>query len=177
MKRTTTKRKPTKARFNKLKLIIFDFDGVFTDNFIYIADDNSELKKFFVPDGVGIWLLHQAELDVAIVTGNNTKTTAARAKRLQIKHVYQNIRDKTEVYEELKHKFGLTDAECLYMGDDLTDLRCMKRAGISVATADAHPEIKKVAHWITKHRGGHGAIREVAEAILVARGKLLIAFE
>lgn len=173
----TTGQPPSKTRLNKIKLAIFDFDGIFTDNFIYIGENNNELKKFFVPDGVGIWLLHQAKIPVAIVTGNNTKTTHARAKRLQIKYVYQNVRDKTLPYRELKKKFQLADDECLYMGDDLTDLKTMQQVGIAVAPADAHPRILKIAHWITKNPGGHGAIREVAEAVLTARGQLLTAFE
>jgi 3-deoxy-D-manno-octulosonate 8-phosphate phosphatase (KDO 8-P phosphatase) len=173
----TTGRPPSKTRLNKIKLAIFDFDGIFTDNFIYIGENNNELKKFFVPDGVGIWLLHQEKIPVAIVTGNNTKTTRARAKRLQIKYVYQNVRDKTLPYRELKNKFELADDECLYMGDDLTDLKTMQQVGIAVASADAHPKILKIAHWITKNPGGHGAIREVAEAVLTAREQLLTAFE
>lgn len=177
MKTRTTGRPPSKTRLNKIKLAIFDFDGVFTDNFISIGADNSEWKRFFVPDGVGIWLLHEAKIPVAIVTGNNTKTTTVRAKRLRIKHVYLNVRDKTLPYRELKKKFRLVDEECLYMGDDLTDLKTMQQAGIAVAPADAHPQIKKIAHWVTKTPGGHGAIREVAETILAARGQLLTAFD
>jgi 3-deoxy-D-manno-octulosonate 8-phosphate phosphatase (KDO 8-P phosphatase) len=177
MKTTTAGRPPSPARLKKIKLTIFDFDGIFTDNFIYLGADNSELKKFYVPDGVGIWLLHEVKIPVAIVTGNNTKTTAVRAKRLRIKYVYQNVRDKTKPYQELKKKLGVRDDECLYMGDDLTDLKTMQRVGIAVAPADAHPEVKKAAHWVTKQPGGHGAIREVAEALLAARGQLLSVFD
>jgi len=177
MKTKVRGRCPAKARLKKIKLTIFDFDGVFTNNFIYIGPDNRELKRFSVPDGVGIWLLHEIRIPVVIVTGNNTKTTAVRAKRLHIKYVYQNVRDKTKPYRELKKTFGLRDEECLFMGDDLTDLKTMQQVGIAVAPADAHPVIRKAAHWVTKNRGGEGAIREVAEAILAARGQLSSVFD
>ena len=177
MKTRTTGRPPTRAKLKKIRLLIFDFDGVFTDNFVYLAEDGRELKKFFVPDGVGIWLLHEAKLHVAIVTGNNTRTTNARARRLRIKHVYQNVRDKTKPYRQLKNKLGLGDEECLSMGDDLTDWKVMTLVGIAVAPQDAHPEIKKIAGWITKNPGGFGALREVAEAVLKAQGRLMSAFE
>jgi len=177
LKTKTTGRRPSRARLKNIRLLIFDFDGVFTDNFVYLAEDGRELKKFYVPDGVGIWLLHEAKIHVAIVTGNNTKTTDARARRLKIKHVYRNVRDKTKPYRELKKKLGLADDECLYMGDDLTDWQVMTQVGIAVATADAHPEIKKIATWMTKNPGGHGAIREVTEAIVKAHGRLMSAFE
>lgn len=177
MKTQATVRRPPRARLKKIRLLIFDFDGIFTDNFVYLTQDGRELKKFFVPDGVGIWLLHEAKIHVAIVSGNNTETTNVRARRLKIKYVYQDVRDKTEPYERLKKKLGLADDECLFMGDDLTDRKIMVQAGVSVAPPDAHPKIKKIATWITKKPGGHGAIREVAEAVLQAQGRLMSAFE
>ncbi len=177
MKKQTSRRRPSKARLNKIKLFIFDFDGVFTDNFIYLSPDNNEMKKFYVPDGVGIWLLHNVDRHVAIITGNDTKTTLARARRLKIKHVYQNVRDKTVPYGELKKKFGLTDEECLYMGDDLTDLYVMQQAGIAIAPADSHPKIIEVADWVTARPGGRGAIRETIEMVLTAQGNLMKSYE
>lgn len=170
-------RRPARKLLKKIKLFVLDFDGVFTDNYVYLAEDGRELKKFFVPDGVGIWLLHQAKIKVAIVSGNNTKTTIARARRLKIKHVYQDVRDKTKPYRELKKKFRLADDECLFMGDDLTDWQVMQQVGIAVAPADAHPEVKKIANWTTKKNGGQGAIREAVETVLKAQERLMTAYE
>jgi len=175
--RTTSTRTPAKAKLKKIKLLMFDFDGVFTDNFVYLSEEGTELKRFFVPDGVGIWLLHANDLHVAIVSGNNTRTTTARARRLRIKHVYQDVRDKTKPFQQLKKKLRLAEDECLFMGDDLTDWEVMQLVGVAVAPSDAHARVKKVANWITRRPGGHGAIREVVEAVLSAKGQLMAAYE
>jgi len=170
-------RVPSKTALKKIRLLIFDFDGVFTDNFVYLGEDGQEHKRFFVPDGVGIWMLHMANLQIAIVSGNNTRTTNVRARRLKIEHVYKNVRDKTKPYAQLKKKLKLTDGECLFMGDDLTDWKVVQLAGIGVAPADARPEVKKVADWVTKKPGGHGAIREVVDAVLKAQGQWMTAYQ
>jgi 3-deoxy-D-manno-octulosonate 8-phosphate phosphatase (KDO 8-P phosphatase) len=164
------KSKPSKVKLAKIRLIIFDFDGVLTDNFVFVGEDGDRMKKFWVPDGVGIFIGHQAGIKFAIVTGNQDQTTRVRAEFLRIDDVYQGAYDKLVAYEELKAKHGVSDADCLFIGDDVQDRPIFERAGIGVAPCDAHPAIKRVAGWIGKSPGGQGIVREAIDAVLAARG-------
>lgn len=161
---------PSKAGLVKIRMIIFDFDGVLTDNYVYIGENGEKMKKFWVPDGVGMFMGHQAGLKFAIITGNQDKSTRVRAEFLQIGDVYQGVRDKRVAYEELKSKHGLSDAECLFVGDDLPDRPIFLVAGITLAPCDAHPVIQGMAHWIGRSPGGRGIVREAIDAVLDARG-------
>ena len=165
-----TKRKPTKAQLARIKLIIFDFDGVLTDNYVFVGENGERFKKFWVPDGVGVFIAHQAGLKFAIITGNSDKSTLVRAKHLRIDEVYQTVYDKGATYEELKAKYNLTDAECLFVGDDIPDRPIFERVGIGVAPVDAHPEIRRLAHWVGRSPSGRGIVREAIDAVLTARG-------
>jgi 3-deoxy-D-manno-octulosonate 8-phosphate phosphatase (KDO 8-P phosphatase) len=163
-------RKPSKAKLAKIRLIIFDFDGVLTDNFVFVGEDGDKMKKFWVPDGVGIFIAHQAGIKFAIVTGNSDKTTRVRADFLRIDDVYQGAYNKIEAYEELKAKHNVTDAECLFIGDDVQDRPILEQAGIGVAPCDANPAIKRIAGWVGHSPGGRGIVREAIDAVLAARG-------
>jgi 3-deoxy-D-manno-octulosonate 8-phosphate phosphatase (KDO 8-P phosphatase) len=162
--------KPSKARLARIRMIIFDFDGVLTDNYVFVGENGEKFKKFWVPDGVGIYMGHQQELKFAIITGNSDKSTQARAKHLKIDEVYQGVRDKGQVYDDLKAKYGLTDDQCLFVGDDLPDLPIFARVGIGVAPVDAHPRIRRVAGWVGKSPSGRGIVREAIDAVLAAQG-------
>ncbi|HUU44564.1 MAG TPA: HAD-IIIA family hydrolase [Acidobacteriota bacterium] len=163
-------RRPAKARLAKIRLIIFDFDGVLTDNYVYVAENGERSKRFWVPDGVGVFLAHKFGLKMAIITGNDDGATRHRAEFLRIDTLRQGVYDKLPVYEEVTKQHGLTDDEVLYIGDDLPDCTVMRRVGIALAPADAHPTIKEVATWIGESPGGRGIVREAIDAILDAKG-------
>ena len=162
--------RPTKARLAAIKMMIFDFDGVLTDNFVYVSDTGQRTKRFWVPDGVGIFMAHKAGLKFAIITGNEDASTRHRAEYLRIDEVHQGVRDKAEVYQQIKLKYDLRDTECLFIGDDLPDQPIFRQKLITLAPADAHPEIKKLATWVGRKDGGRGIVREAIDAVLEARG-------
>lgn len=162
------KRQPPKSRLAQIRMIIFDFDGVLTDNYVFVGEDGERFKRFWVPDGVGIFLAHQAGIKFAIITGNEDRSTRVRAEFLRIDEVFQGVRDKSAAYEELKRRHNLTDQECLYVGDDLPDKPVFEQVGIAVAPMDAHPRMKKLAHWVGTHPGGRGIVRETIDAVLEA---------
>jgi 3-deoxy-D-manno-octulosonate 8-phosphate phosphatase (KDO 8-P phosphatase) len=163
-------KKPSKARLAKIRMIIFDFDGVLTDNYVMIGESGERFKRFWVPDGVGIFTAHLEGIKFAIVTGNGDRTTKVRAEFLRIDEVFQEVRDKSVPYEAIKRKYDLTDSECLFIGDDMPDLPIFERVGIGVAPCDATPAIRRMADWVGKSPGGRGIVREAIDAVLAARG-------
>jgi 3-deoxy-D-manno-octulosonate 8-phosphate phosphatase (KDO 8-P phosphatase) len=162
--------KPSKARLAKIRMIIFDFDGVLTDNYVLIGESGERYKRFWVPDGVGIFTAHLEGIKFAIVTGNGDRTTRVRAEFLRIDEVFQEVRDKAVPYEEIKRKYELKDAECMFIGDDMPDCPIFERVGIGVAPSDAHPAIRRMADWVGTSPGGRGIVREAIDAVLAARG-------
>ena len=161
---------PTQAA-QKIKLLILDVDGVLTDGIIYVDPTQESLKAFHVQDGLGIKLLKHAGIEVAIITGKESKMVTVRAKTLGIDHVYQNQPNKIQAFETLLRKLQLTPQQAAYVGDDLPDLAIMKRVGLSIAVANAQPIIQKHADMITHKKGGKGAVREAIEFILTAQHK------
>ena len=158
-----------RARLRKLRVVIIDVDGVLTDGGMYYSERGEELKKFNAKDGQGIQRLHQAGIRTALVTGETTAIVAHRAAKLRIEDVYQGAVDKLSVVKALLEKHGIRPGEACYIGDDLGDLEPMKFIGTAVAVADATPAIKRVAHYVTRRRGGEGAVREVCDMILSSR--------
>ena len=161
-----------RTRAARIRLIAFDIDGVMTDGGLHYTDDGHELKTFDVQDGLGLKLLQRAGLELAIVTGRTSGVVAARAADLGIEHVFQGVTDKRAVVGELLERLGLHWPECAFMGDDLIDLRVMNQCGLAIAPANARPVVRERAHAVTDAAGGHGAVREAAEFILAAQGKL-----
>ena len=159
-----------KAR--KIKLVIFDIDGVLTTGALFIGDDGQEYKAFHSKDGHGLRMLQDAGVEVAILTGRKSNVVAHRANDLGISRVYQGKREKLPAYEELLEETGLSHEEIAYVGDDVVDLPVMTRVGLAICVQDGHPFVKKHSHWITEHKGGCGAGRDVCELILEAQGKL-----
>jgi 3-deoxy-D-manno-octulosonate 8-phosphate phosphatase (KDO 8-P phosphatase) len=155
-------------RASKIKLLILDVDGVMTDGRIIYDNFGDEFKVFDVQDGYGMVLWYQAGLKSAIITAKKSRIVSRRAKICRVTKVFQGARDKGAVYEKLLKAFKLTDEEVCFMGDDLIDIPIMKRAGFAVAVPYSRPEIKSLAHYITKAEGGRGAIREVIELVLGA---------
>lgn len=162
--------KALKERAKKVKLLIFDVDGVLTDGGIILDGDGDEYKKFDVRDGHGIKLLQRSGVEVAIITGRYSRVVEKRAGELGIMEVYQRCIEKVPAYEALIAKMGLSPEETAYVGDDVVDIPVLRRAGLPVAVADAHEEAKRHALMITKAKGGRGAARECVEFILKAKG-------
>ncbi len=154
----------------KIKMVIFDVDGVLTDGSIIMDDEGKELKRFHVRDGHGIKALQKAGIKVAIITGRESQVVNVRADELGIKEVHQKIFRKSSVYESLLVKYDLKSEEVAFMGDDIVDSELLKRVGLPAVPADADESVKKWAVFISTKRGGRGAVREFIELILKSSG-------
>jgi 3-deoxy-D-manno-octulosonate 8-phosphate phosphatase (KDO 8-P phosphatase) len=152
-----------------------DVDGVLTDGRIWLASwpdgTAQEIKGFSAYDGAGLKMARSVGLRTGLITGRESPATARRAREAEIEFVYQGRGEKLPAYEEILRKAGLRDEEVAFIGDDLPDLPLLARVGFAVAVANAVPEVKKAAHYVTRAQGGSGAVREVIELILRARGK------
>lgn len=155
----------------RIELLILDVDGVMTDGRIIITDHGEEIKCFNVKDGLGLRLLLRAGIDVVIISGRKSKVVEHRAKDLGIKEIYQGVKDKASLCAKLIQQKKLKRDQVCCMADDLPDLPMFKQAGISIAVADAVVEVRDTASFVTKNRGGNGAVREVSELILKAKQK------
>ncbi len=158
------------SRIRKIKFLILDVDGVLTNGGIILDNEGNEFKSFHVRDGHGIKMLIRQGINVAIITGRHSKVVERRSHELGIKEVYQKCYDKRVAYREIKNKYGLSDEEIAFVGDDIVDIPILVRAGFSAVVADAESDAKRFAHYITEKRGGHGAVREVTDLILKAKG-------
>src|SRR5208283_370192 len=154
-----------------IRLLILDVDGVLTDGSIILDNEGNEFKAFHVRDGHGLKMLSRTGIQIALITGRHSKVVERRAHELGITEVYQRCFKKIVAYEQLLQKFKVTDSEVAYIGDDIVDLPVLKKVGLPVAVADAVDETKDVAQFITQNRGGRGAVREVCDLILRAKGK------
>lgn len=156
----------------KIKLLIFDIDGVLTDGRIYLSEHQEIFKAFHVHDGVGIKMVQDAGIKTAIITGSQSPIVRLRAEYLGIPHVHQVKEDKIPAYENLLTVLKMDNEQVAYLGDDLPDLPLMRRAGLSIASANATLFVRDHANWVTQAEGGAGAAREVCELILRAKGLL-----
>ncbi|MEK6528204.1 MAG: HAD-IIIA family hydrolase [Nitrospirota bacterium] len=159
-----------KEKAKKIKLIIFDVDGVLTDGSIILDNEGNEFKIFHVRDGHGIKMAVRAGLHIALITGRTSKVVERRAKELGITEIHQGIFRKSDVYDSLLKKYKFKDEEVAYMGDDVVDVKLLKRVGLPAVPADAVDEAKKWAVFISTKRGGRGAAREFIELILKSSG-------
>lgn len=150
----------------KIKLIIFDIDGVLTDGGLYFFEDGSEMKRFNSLDGQGIKMLKYNDIEPAVISARNSKSVNHRMKNLGIEHFYQGQSNKVVAFNELLQKLNVTPNEVAYVGDDVADLPVMTQVGFAVAPINAHDLVKQHAHWVTNKMGGHGAVREVCDFIL-----------
>lgn len=153
-----------------IKLLILDVDGVLTDGSIILDNEGNEFKVFNVRDGHGIKMLVRAGVKVAIITGRQSKVVERRARELGITEVYQKCYLKTVAFDQIIGKYGLTEKEVAYIGDDIVDIPIFKRVGLSIAVNDAMDDTNDHAMIVTKNRGGRGAVREVCDFLLKARG-------
>lgn len=154
-----------------IKLLLLDVDGVLTDSTIVYGPQGYEMKAFSTRDGLGIRLLREAGVETGLITARSSETVRRRAEDLRLRHVYQGQGDKLQAWEQILAAQQLTAAQVAYMGDDWLDLPLLLRAGLAAAVADAVPEVREAAHYVTERPGGRGAVRELCELIIEARGQ------
>jgi 3-deoxy-D-manno-octulosonate 8-phosphate phosphatase (KDO 8-P phosphatase) len=194
----------SKARAARIKLFLFDVDGVMTDGKIWIfpapagvpqstlekaaahggqggfglvSQSLIEAKGFHAHDGTGISLLKLAGIKTGLITKRMSETVALRARDLRVDHVYQGIQDKRSAFEQILAKEKLTAEDAVFVGDDVIDLPVMRNCGLAIAVRNARPEVKRVAHYVTPHSGGDGALRDAVEYVLKAQGRWKSVFE
>ena len=185
-------------RARKIKLLLFDVDGVLTDGTIWlfpapagtqlstqqharerggeggfgiVSQNVVEAKGFHAHDGTAISLARLADIKTGLITKRISETVALRARDLRLDHVHQGIQDKLTVFEGILAQERLRPEQAAYVGDDVIDLPVMRNCGLAVAVANARSEVKEEAHYVTEHRGGDGALRDAVEYILKAQGK------
>src|SRR5436190_948334 len=157
-------------RFAKVRLLLCDVDGVLTDTGIFMGGD-SEIKRFNIQDGLGLRLLQAEGIKVGWVSNRPSHATTLRAVELKIDFLHQKDGAKVEAIETILSQSGMSWEQVCYVGDDVVDLGALRRSGCAVAVANAGPEAKATAHYVTNLEGGHGAVREVVELILKSQGK------
>ncbi|MGC2822502.1 MAG: HAD family hydrolase [Candidatus Sulfotelmatobacter sp.] len=176
------------SRARKIKLLLFDVDGVLTDGKLFFlpapagveqqvskTGHNSpgriEFKGFHAHDGVAISLARIGGIKTGLITKRVSDTVAQRARDLKLEYVYQGVDDKRACFEEIVKKAGLKPQETAFVGDDVIDLPAMRAGGLAIAVKNARPDVKKEAHYVTPHVGGDGALRDAVEFILKAQGR------
>ena len=160
-----------KARARRIKMILTDVDGTLTDGTLAVLPDGEEIKTYHVRDGLGVLLAQITGLRTGIITGKTSRGLEKRAERLKIAELHQGVIDKRPVFEDIARRNALRPEEIAYIGDDLGDLEVMRRAGLAGAVADAHPVIRRHAHYVCRKAGGRGAFREFVEFIIGAQDK------
>ena len=160
------------SRSKLISLIAFDIDGIMTDGGLYFSDSGEEFKRFNSLDGHGIKMLKSSGIQVAIITGRTSRCVTKRAENLGIEYVYQGVERKLEAMIDLLDKLDLSRDATAYMGDDVVDLCVMRHVGLSISVPDSPQIVHEHSDYITKRRGGHGAVREACELIMSAQGTL-----
>jgi 3-deoxy-D-manno-octulosonate 8-phosphate phosphatase (KDO 8-P phosphatase) len=160
----------TANRLKQIRLVLLDVDGVLTSGAIIYSDSGEQIKIFDVKDGLGIRLLKEAGIKVGIITGRRGKALQHRCDNLGIELIFDGIRNKAEALNDIQTETGIPIEAMAFVGDDLPDLPAMKKVGLAVAVGDAVSLVREQAHMVTHAGGGKGAVREVSEAILKARG-------
>ena len=155
-----------------IRLAAFDVDGVLTNGQLFLGPQGEEYKVFDVRDGQGLVMLRESGMALAIITGRRSAVVAARMAELGIEFVYQGQRDKLAALAELEARLGIASAQVCYTGDDLPDVPVLRRVGLPVTVADAHPACIEVARYRTRAPGGRGAVREICELLMTAGGTL-----
>ncbi len=160
------------ARAHRIRLAIFDVDGVLTDGTVYLTERGEEMKAFNILDGLGLKMLSDSGIVTALLSGRKSKMVALRAREIGIAHVLQGAGDKLEAYHRLLRRLGLAEEETSFMGDDLPDLPVLRRCGLAFSVPNAPEVVRGHVHYVTNARGGRGAVREACEFLMRARGTL-----
>jgi 3-deoxy-D-manno-octulosonate 8-phosphate phosphatase (KDO 8-P phosphatase) len=164
-------KKNHKEKLKGIKLLILDVDGVMTDGRIIMDHEGHEIKHFDARDGHGLKIIQRYGIEVVLLTGRKSEVVNHRARDLGIKDVYQGLVNKKDVLEEILQKHNLPASAAAFLGDDIVDIPVLKRVGFSAAVADALDVVKKSVDYVTGHKGGRGAVRELCELILQAQDK------
>lgn len=154
-----------------IRLLVLDVDGTLTDGGVYLDGGGSEFKRFDIRDGMGLVRLRKAGVTLALISGRASRATESRALDLGIDRVHNGVDDKLPFLQQLAEELDLDAADVAYMGDDVNDLDCLRWSGLSMAPADARPEVLAVVDWVAPLGGGRGAVREAAELILRINGE------
>ncbi len=154
-----------------IRLLVLDVDGVLTDGRLYFDNHGNETKAFNTRDGLGMKTLQHSGIEVAVITGRKSEIVTRRMQQLQVKHVYQGREDKLNAFNDLLDATGFKANQVCFAGDDWIDLPVLVRVGLAVTVADADEYVKQYAHWITRRKGGQGAVREICNLLLSAQGK------
>jgi 3-deoxy-D-manno-octulosonate 8-phosphate phosphatase (KDO 8-P phosphatase) len=160
------------ARARRVRLLTCDVDGVLTDGRVYVDDTGREMKAFCALDGVGLNLLARGNVTVAWITGSSAPAVAHRARMLNVQYVIQDAGDKLAAWTALREDLGVAADACAHIGDDLPDIPVLAACGLAVTVPHAPSAVRARAHHVTTRNGGDGAVRELAEMVLAAQGRL-----
>jgi 3-deoxy-D-manno-octulosonate 8-phosphate phosphatase (KDO 8-P phosphatase) len=158
------------AKARPVKILLLDVDGVLTDGSLIYSHEGLESKAFNTQDGFGLRLLQEAGLEIGVITARSSEAVARRCANLKMRYVYQGIGNKLEAYREILQQSSCKPFEIAYMGDDWLDLALLNRAGFAAAPANGVREVQEAVHYTTEQSGGHGAVRELCNLILEAKG-------
>jgi 3-deoxy-D-manno-octulosonate 8-phosphate phosphatase (KDO 8-P phosphatase) len=151
-----------KEAIRKIRLVAFDFDGVFTNNMVYVFQDGSEAVRCNRSDGIGLQKLKKLGIEAVIISTESNPVVSARARKLKIR-CFQNCEDKRQTLENVAREFGISSDEIAFVGNDINDQLCLNRVGLPIVVQDAHLDVMPLAAYCTHNRGGHGAVREVCD--------------
>jgi 3-deoxy-D-manno-octulosonate 8-phosphate phosphatase (KDO 8-P phosphatase) len=157
-------------RARRIRLVLFDVDGVLTDGVVVMHADGSESKGFHIKDGAAIVWAQRAGVQVGLLSARSSGATTHRAAQLAVRIVQQGVTSKASAFDTILKSSGFTEEAVCYMGDDLLDLPVLERVGLSAAPADAAREVRQRVHWVSEAAGGRGAARELIELVLRAQG-------
>lgn len=160
------------ARAQRIRLAVFDVDGVLTDGRIYVGERGEEMKVFNILDGLGMKMLSASGVVTALISGRKSKMVTLRAKEMGISYPLQGITDKLDAYGKLLRKLRVAEEESSFMGDDLPDIPVLRRCGLAFSVPGAPEIVRGHAHYVTRAKGGGGAVREVCEFLMHSRGTL-----
>lgn len=163
------------ARAGRVRLMIFDVDGILTDGSLHYGAEGEIVKTFNVLDGHGIKLLQGAGIVAAIISARKSDLVARRAADLGIRHLHQGVHDKRAAFEQLLSETGIEAAACGFVGDDVIDLPILLRVGFAASVPNGHPEVRARVHYVTQAAGGRGAVRELCDFLLRAQGSYEVA--
>jgi 3-deoxy-D-manno-octulosonate 8-phosphate phosphatase (KDO 8-P phosphatase) len=158
------------ARVRRLRLLLFDVDGVLTDGRILMHGDGSESKQFHIRDGTGLVWARRVGLLTGVLSARSSLATTERARQLGVPIVLQGVDDKLAAYRDLLIQHEIADDQVAFMGDDVMDLPVLGRVGLACAPADAVPEVRERVHWVSEAAGGAGAVRELIDLVLRVQG-------
>jgi len=154
---------------DKIRLVAFDIDGVFTDGHFYLSDDGVESKSFCTQDGFGIRQLLKAGIEVAVISGRKSAAVEHRMGELGVRHVILACHDKTAAFDTLTEKLDIAAGEAAFVGDDIPDLPLLSKVGYSFAVANAVSAVREYCDYTTEASGGNGAVREICDLVLAAQ--------